>query len=129
MEIFLLKVLICFFPEYYTTICYCLGRIAKLQHDFKKAEYYLDTALEQIWLLPDNFNWGTLLFQRFQLEEEKQKTRKLSCYQESDNYFCWIRRTYAINKIYLQNNVLTEFIENYLDNYYKSKKQILQKLL
>lgn len=123
------KVLICFFPEYYTTISYCLGRIAKLRHDFKKAEYYLDTVLEQIWLLPDNFNWDTLLFQRFQLEEEKQKTRKLSCYQESDNYFCWIKRTYAISKIYLQNNVLTEFIENYLDNYYKSKKQILQKLL
>lgn len=123
------KVLICFFPEYYTTISYCLGRIAKLRHDFKKAEYYLDTVLEQICFLPDNLNWTSLLFQRFQLEEEKQKIKELSCTQESNNYFCWIRYAYAINKFYLQDISIVNFIESYLNKHYENKNKILFELL
>lgn len=118
-----------FFPEYYLSIAYCLARFEKLQNNFTEAENILENALKQIHFLQDDWRLENLFMQRFQLEDTKRKFENLPINRENDSDFRWVRRAYATSKLYQQNFVSTEFIEDYLERHYGKDNNILLDLM
>lgn len=125
------KVLLRFFPWQYTSTAYCLGRITRRKKNFTLAEYYLDTALNQIYYLQNDGAWASLFIQHFYLEEEKQMAQDDSPVpKEKDKInFQWIRYAYAIEKLYHKDTIKTAYIEDYIDKYYENKNAILHNLM
>lgn len=121
-------VLVCFFPEYYMAIARCLGRISRLRDDYKKAEDILDKVLSQCFFLQEDFRLGSLFIQSFYLTEDIKKAQGIPA--QSDNMrFIEIQYAYAINRLYLQDDRYTYFIERYLEKYFDDKTQVLKGLL
>ncbi len=116
--------LVCFFPEYYATLAYCLGRIARLRRDYEKAENILDDMLGQLYFLQNDFRLESLFIQRFQLHNDIREAQGLSPAQDGDEFFQDIRYAYAINKLYLRDIVGMDYIEKFIEKNFKNKNAI-----
>lgn len=109
-------------------IARCLGRISRLKDDYKKAEDILENVLSQCCFLQEDFRLGSLFIQNFYLTEDIKKAQGIPAHSD-DMCFIEIQYSYAINKLYLQDDRYICFIERYLEKYYNDKTQVLKGLL
>ncbi len=123
------NVLVYFFPEYYTTLVRCIGRIARLKRDYGQSESIFADILEQFYFLQNDFRLGSFFVQQFQLGEDIKKAQGLPPAENGDMCFQKMRYAYAIDKLYLCDKPNVGYIERCLDEYYGNKGEILQDLL
>lgn len=121
--------LVCFFPKYYIAIVYCLARIARLRYDYGQSESILADTLDQFYFLQEDFRLESLFIQHFFLVGDIRKAQELPPARDGDKFFQDIRYAYAINKLYLSDDIGIGFIEGYLDRHYGNKNKIIKDLL
>ena len=81
-----------------------------------------------MFFLQEDFRLGSLFIQSFYLTEDIKKAQGIPA--QSDNMrFIEIQYAYAINRLYLQDDRYTYFIERYLEKYFDDKTQVLKGLL
>lgn len=102
-----------FFREYYIKILYCLCHIERKQGNLDGAEQYADKGLQMMYWLDMYTQWGALLFEKFRIVEERKGGKGL---EEGD--FKYIRQAYAVEKMFLKNEMFCVYIEEYLSEAY-----------